>query len=167
MRKNRQQNVAAHSKHMMNSVSSKNPTLSNLEENLGKGNYFSMTDENTSLLSETTSGQQPAGRQINDEIISQAVTGDGAKTTTECVTVDVHRGVSPSMEKKRGEVKAAVARKRPKQVLTQSGKRQISHRMRKALKSPPTRVKQRKLFAVKKAGKPREHRHHLLHELLT
>ena len=111
--KNRQQNDAANNKHMVNSVSSKNSTLSNLEENL-----FSMMDENTSLLSETTTRQRTAEHQVNDEIISEAVTGDGAKTAIECVTADVHRRVSPSVEKKRGEVKAAVAEKRPKQVLT-------------------------------------------------
>lgn len=96
-----------------------------------------MTDENTRHLSETTTSQQTAEHQVTDKIISEAVTGDGAKTAIECVTVDVHRRDSPLVKRKRGEDKAAVAEKRPKQVLTQSGKT-ANKPTYKALKSPPT-----------------------------
>ena len=162
MGKNRQQIDATDNKHMVNSVSSKNSTLSNLEENL-----FSMMDENTSLLSETTTRQRTAEHQVNDEIISEAVTGDGAKPAIECVTADVHRRVSPSVEKKRGEVKAAVAENRPKQVLTQSGKTANKPTNKKGAKVAPNTSPAQKTVRTEKGGKPREHRHHLLHKLLT
>ena len=55
-------------------MSSKNSTLSNLEED-----FLSMMNENVSLLSETTSAQRTAERQANDENISK-ITNDGAKT---------------------------------------------------------------------------------------
>ena len=148
MGKNRQQIDAADNKHMVNSVSSKNSTLSNLEENL-----FSMMDENTSLLSETTTRQRTAEHQVNDEIISEAVTGDGAKTAIECVRADVHRRVSPSVEKKRGEVKAAVAEKRPKQVLTQSGKTANKPTNKKGAKVAPNTSPAQKTVRTEKGGK--------------
>lgn len=133
---------------MVNSVSSENPTLSNLEENL-----FSMTDENTSLLSETTNGQQTAEHQANDEIISEAATVDGVNTAIERVTVDVHHRVSPSMEKKRGEVKTGVARKRPNQVLTQSEKAADKQTNKRDAKVAPNTSQAQKTARTEKGGK--------------
>ena len=112
-----------------------------------------MMDENTSLLSETTTGQQTAEDQLNDEIISEAVTGDGAKTAIECVMVDVHRRVSPSVTKKRGEVKAAVAGKRPKLVLTQSGKTANQPTNKKGAKVGPSTSQAQKTVRAEKGGK--------------
>lgn len=43
-----------------------------------------MMDENT-VLRETTTGQETAEDQPNEETISEAGTGDGAKTVIECV----------------------------------------------------------------------------------
>ena len=102
---------------MVNSVISKNSTLSNLEENL-----FSMVDENISLLSETRMPQRTAERQINDESISEVAAGDGAKTTTEYITLDDHGRISPSVKRKRGEDKADIPERRLKQVSNQPGK---------------------------------------------
>ena len=59
-------------------MSSKNSTLLNLKEDL-----LSMMNENVSLLSETTLTQRTAGRQANDENISERITNDGAKTATD------------------------------------------------------------------------------------
>ena len=102
---------------MANSVISKNSTLSNLEENL-----FSMADENISLLSETTMPQRTAEHQINDENISEVAASDGAKTTTEYITLKDHGRISPSVKRKRGEDKAAIPERRLKQVSNKPGK---------------------------------------------
>ena len=74
---------ATHAENIANSMSLKNSTLSNLEEYL-----FSMMSENVTLLRETTSAQQAAKRKANDYIISDKVTNDGAKTATDCVTLN-------------------------------------------------------------------------------
>jgi len=112
-----------------------------------------MTDENTSLLSETTNGQQTAEHQANDEIISEAATVDGVNTAIESVTVDVHHRVSPSMEKKRGEVKTGVARKRPNQVLTQSEKAADKPTNKRDAKVAPNTSQAQKTARTEKGGK--------------
>ena len=96
-------------------MSSKNSTLPNLEED-----FFSMMNENVSLLSETTSAQRTAERQANDENISEKITNDGAKTATDFVAHDDHGRVSPSVKKKRGEEQSAIPERRSKQVSKQS-----------------------------------------------
>ena len=97
--------------------------------------------------------QQTAEDQLNDEIISEAVTGDGTKTTIECITVDVHRCISPSVKKKRGEVKAAVAGKRPKLVLTQSGKTASKPTNKKGAKVGPSTSQAQKTVRAEKGRK--------------
>ena len=57
-----------------------------------------MTDENISLLSERTASQRTAERQVNNENISEAATSDGAKTTTEYITLDDYGRVSLSFK---------------------------------------------------------------------
>ena len=98
-------------------MSSKNSSLPNLEED-----FFSMMNENVSLLSETTSAQRTAERQANDETISEKITNDGAKTATDCIAPDDNGRISPSVKRKRGEEKSAFPERRSKQVSKQSGK---------------------------------------------
>ena len=131
-------------KHMPNS---KNSTLSNLEENL-----FSMSEEESSLLSEAIMTQKNADCQLNEVSLntSEATTGDG---TIDSVTLDDNGSASSSLKRRRGKDKAASPKRRPKE-RTSREKRQIRQKLRKALSTPQTRAKRTRLFARKKAGKP-------------
>ena len=130
---------------------SKNSTLSNLEDNL-----FSMSEKESSLLSEAIMTQTDVDCQLNDESLntSEATTGDGA---IDSVTLDDNGGASSSLKRRRGKDKAASPDRRSKEVSTSREKRQIKQKLRKALstpQSPQTRAKRTRLFARKKAGKP-------------
>ena len=124
-------------KHM---PTSKNSTLSNLEENL-----FSMSEEESSLLSEVIMTQTDADCQLNEVSLntSEATTGDGA---IDSVTLD-NGSTSSSLKRRRGKDKAANPERRPKEVSNKPGKRQIKQQLRKALSTPQTRAKRTRLFA--------------------
>ena len=89
---------------------SKNSTLSNLEDNL-----FSMSEKESSLLSEAIMTQTDVDCLLNDESLntSGATTGDGA---IDSVTLDDNGGASSSLKRRRGKDKAASPDRRPKEV---------------------------------------------------
>ena len=128
-------------------MSSKNSTLSNLED------FFSMMNENVSLLSETTSAQQTAERQSNDENISEKITNDGAKTTTDCVAPDDNGRISPSVKRKRGEEKSAFPERRSKQVSKQSRKAVTKTPANEGAKNGSNMNKPHKTARTDKGGK--------------
>ena len=127
----------------------KNSTLSNLEDNL-----FSMSEKESSLLSEAIMTQTDC--LLNDESLntSEATTGNGA---IDSVTLDDNGGASSSLKRRRGKDKAASPDRSPKEVSNKPGKAADKTKTKKALSmphSPQTRAKQTRLFAQKKAGKP-------------
>lgn len=93
---------------------SKNSTLSDLEENL-----FSMSEEESSLLSEVTMTQTDADCQLNEVSLntSEATTGDGA---IDSVTLD-NGSTSSSLKRRRGKDKAVNPERRPKEVSNKPG----------------------------------------------
>ncbi|XP_068671323.1 bromodomain and WD repeat-containing DDB_G0285837-like [Montipora foliosa] len=95
---------------------SKNSTLSNLEDNL-----FSMSEKESSLLSEAIMTQTDVDCLLNDESLntSEATTGDGA---IHSVTLDDNGGASTSRKRRRGKDKAASPDRRPKEVSNKLGK---------------------------------------------
>ena len=95
---------------------SKNSTLSNLEDNL-----FSMSEKESSLLSEAIMTQTDVDCLLNDESLntSEATTGDGA---IDSVTLDDNGGASSSLKRRRGKDKAASPDRRPKEVSNKPGK---------------------------------------------
>ena len=129
----------------------KNSTLSNLEDNL-----FSMSEKESSLLSEAIMTQTDVDCLLNDESLntSEATTGNGA---IDSVTLDDNGGASSSLKRRRGKDKAASPDRSPKEVSNKPGKAADKTKTKKALSmphSPQTRAKQTRLFARKKAGKP-------------
>ena len=112
-----------------------------------------MMNENVRLLSETTSAQRAAERQGNDENISEKVTSDGAKTATDCVTLDDHVRVSPSVKRKRREDKTAIPERRPKQVSKQSGKAVIKTPAKEGAKKGSNTSQTHKTARTEKGGK--------------
>ena len=126
---------------------SKNSTLPNLEDNL-----FSMSEKESSLLSEAIMTQTDVDCQLNDESLNifEATTCEGA---IDSVTLDDNGGTSSLLKRRRGKDKAAS----PERSRASREKRQIKQKLRKALStphSPQTRAKRTRLFARNKAGKP-------------
>ena len=129
---------------------SKNSTLSNLEDNL-----FSMSEKESSLLSEAMMTQTDVDCQLNDESLNtfEATTGDGA---IDSVTLDDNGGASSSLKRRRGKDKAASPERRPKEVSNKPGKAADKTKTKEGAKhasQPSNTSKTNKTVRSEKGGK--------------
>ena len=126
---------------------SKNSTLSNLEENL-----FSMSEEESSLLSEAIMTQKNADCQLNEVSLntSEATTGDGA---IDSVTLDDNGSASSSLKRRRGKDKAARPERRPKEVSNKPGKAADKTKTKEGAKHASNTSKTNKTVRSEKGGK--------------
>ena len=79
-------------------------------------------NENVSLVSETTLAQRPAEHQAKDKNIFEKITNDSGETAPDCVALNDHGRVSPSVKRKMGDENPAFPERRSKQVSKQSEK---------------------------------------------
>ena len=126
---------------------SKNSTLSNLEENL-----FSMSEEESSLLSEAIMTQKNADCQLNEVSLntSEATTGDGA---IDSVTLDDNGSASSLLKRRRGKDKAASPERRPKEVSNKPGKAADQTKTKEGAKHASNTSKTNKTVCSEKGGK--------------